>query len=172
MNELSLYASAIVSVFLWLGCQRPVDSEIKQTVPDKPLIGTEWDLKAFEDPVGVEKDIGSEGVLLIFHKDSTEGRSLIFDKDSTFEGRSYDRKRGKLFDCRNSYTGTFTITSNGSIFIDNMATTKVNPIAGSRYFEYFYALPYGKTAPYKIKGDELRIFYDNNTKALRFKANE
>ncbi len=61
MNKLSLYASAVVSVFLWLGCQKPIDSEIKEPVTDKQLMGTESDLRAFEDPAGVSnpKGIGS-----------------------------------------------------------------------------------------------------------------
>ncbi len=167
MNKLSLYASAIVSIFLWVGCQRSVDSEIQQPVPDKPLIGTEWDLRTFENPAGVSdpKGIGSQGVL------------LYFKGDSTLDGRSYNLSVGKLVGGpgSNRYGGSFRIdsdSSDGSVFMDSLFTTEVNPIAGSRYLEYFYALPPRKATPYKIKGNELWIFYDGNTKALRFEATQ
>ena len=162
MNKLSLYASAIVSVFLWLGRQNPIDSEFKQPVPDKPLIGTEWDLRAFENPAGVSdpKGIGSQGVL------------LYFNEDSTISGRSYNLDVGKSVggSGSNSYRGTFRIASDSSISFDSLWTTEVNPPPGSRYVEYIYALH--KETSYKTKGNEPWIFYHDNSKAFRFKANE
>lgn len=159
MNKLLLYASAIVLIFIWLGCQKSVDSEIEQPVPDKQLIGTEWDLRTFENQSGVSdpKGIGSQGVL------------LYFKEDSFFGGRSYDLKEKGG---NNSYAGIFKIVSDSSIFLDSLWTTEINPSPGSRYFEYIYALPRDKATPYKIKGNELWIFYDNNTKAFRFEATQ
>jgi hypothetical protein len=122
---------------------------------DKPLAGVEWNLLAFENPVGKKSNIGSQGML------------LFFEDDTTFKGRSYTIK-GDLSMPGNSYFGIYKVGTEGSLSMGGLGTTQVGLPSGSRYDEYLGALH--NASSYKIDGKKLRIFYNNKKKALEFKA--
>lgn len=68
----------------------------------------------------------------------------------------------------NSYGGIYKVSAGRSFTISKTWTTQVGLPSGSRYGEYFEALK--NASSYKIEGNRLRIFYNNKTKALEFKA--
>ncbi|MFQ5707868.1 MAG: META domain-containing protein [bacterium] len=125
------------------------------TVANKSLVDTEWDLQSFE-VVGVgESDIGSQGMILVFTNDGRlEGRARTIKGDLSVPG--------------NSYGGVYEVGSDGSLSIEITHTTELGLPAGSRYEEYLQTLR--NASAYEIEGNRLRIFYDDQTKALNFKA--
>ncbi len=125
------------------------------TVADKTLVNTKWDLQSFEIIDVAESAIGSQGIIVIFMKDSSlEGESKTIEGDLSVPG--------------NSYGGVYEVGLDNSLSIKQTYTTQVGLPAGSRYTEYFQALQ--NASDYEIEGDKLRIFYDGGTKALNFKA--
>ncbi len=125
------------------------------TVADKTLVNTKWDLQSFEIIDVAESAIGSQGIIVIFMKDSSlEGKSKTIEGDLSVPG--------------NSYGGVYKVGLDNSLSIKQTYTTLVGLPAGSRYTEYFQALQ--NASDYEIEGDKLRIFYDGGTKALNFKA--
>jgi hypothetical protein len=125
------------------------------TVADKTLVDTKWDLQSFEIIDVAESAIGSQGIILMFKKDSSlEGESKTIEGDLSVPG--------------NSYGGVYEVGIDDSLSIKQTYTTLVGLPAGSRYTEYFQALR--NASAYEIEGNRLRIFYDDKTKVLNFKA--
>jgi hypothetical protein len=124
-------------------------------VPDKPLVDTEWDLQSFEIVGGEKSDVGSQGMILIFTEDGhVEGEAYRIYGDPDVPG--------------NSYRGTYEVGPDDTLSIDIIGSTYVGLPPESRFDEYILALK--NTSAYEIKGDKLRIFYDERTKALNFKG--
>ncbi len=125
------------------------------TVTDKTLVNTKWDLQSFEIIDVAESAIGSQGIIVIFMKDSSlEGESKTIEGDLSVPG--------------NSYGSVYEAGIDGSLYIDVVGSTKAGRPPGSRYDEYLEALH--NSSSYEIEGNKLRIFYDGGTKALNFKA--
>lgn len=66
INKLFSYLSGVLLLLALSGCEGIFDFKSD----DKPLFEAEWDLRAFENPVGKKTDIGSEGILAAFFKRS------------------------------------------------------------------------------------------------------
>ena len=125
------------------------------TVTDKTLVNTKWDLQSFEIIGVAESAIGSQGIIVIFMKDSSlEGESKTIEGDLSVPG--------------NSYGGVYEVGLDNSLSIKQTYTTQVGLPAGSRYTEYFQALR--NASAYEIEGNTLHIFYDGRTNELNFKA--
>ena len=119
-------------------------TDYSATVADVTLVNTKWDLQSFEIIDGAESAIGSQGIIVIFMKDSSlEGESKTIEGDLSVPG--------------NSYGGVYEVgLDRYSLSIKQTYTTQVGLPAGSRYSEYFQALR--NTSAYEIEGDALLFF--------------
>lgn len=139
----------VLSVVVFFACQSrsiPTDVNEKSTTPT--LIDQTWDVTSFGIVDSRSTDLGSVGIFIEFHE------------DSTFSGGSYQKENGPL--AYNSFKGIYS-NSSDSIFIKIMYMTEINEPEGSRLLEFVGAVN-GDIA-YEINNDILILLY-NNTKTI------
>ncbi len=127
--------------FFFLSCNNSITNDQEK----KPLLKTVWNLKSFENNVGITVPAQDQVY------------NIKFLEDGTFSGKS---------DC-NEINGHFTVDSLNSLNIENIVTTKVYCGKESLDEEYYNAIHDARS--YEINKNELYIQYGNNSK-LYFKA--
>ncbi len=108
--------------------------------------------------MGIEEDVGTQGIL------------LYFDENGKFWGRSYHFKDGKERGGpgSNFYDGKYVILQNFRIIFDSVVVTEVNTPPGSRFYDFAYNIR--NLSKFKLEVNDLWLDYDNSTKAFHFVA--
>ncbi|NOX38368.1 MAG: hypothetical protein GXO78_12620 [Calditrichaeota bacterium] len=154
---LSTFTLLIMGLLFAYGCKTIVGTEYDQDVI-KNLINKEWEIKGFINSMGIEEDVGTQGIL------------LYFNENGKFWGRSYNFKDGKERGGpgSNFYNGKYVLLKNFRILFDSVTVTEVNAPSGSRFYDFAYNIR--KINKFKIEGNDLWLYYDNPTKAFHFVA--
>ena len=142
------YIALLLIVASMASCRTATEAEFP---PE--LTGTEWELTAFQQPNGLLRDVGSQGIRTTFFEDGImEGYSYTFD-DENWEG--------------NAYVSTYELGDNQTLTIAVPELSKQFQILphGSRWFEFQDAL--ARAESFNFEETDLLIVYGGNH-VLRF----
>lgn len=146
--------SVVVLLMSATGCSRITDGADEALLVD--LVGVEWVLISFQQANGVQKDVGSQGMVLTFLEGGRLEGLLFSLADPEAEG--------------NEYFATYEADEEGSLSI-SPPQFRDHPgffPHGSRWFEYHRALI--NATSYEIVQERLRIVYDRSW-VLNYSAN-
>jgi len=147
----------LMIALLGAGCTRLLEGEDPAAAYD--LVGVEWVFTSFEQPDGIQRGSGPQGITLMFLEDERlEGLLFAFDEVNA---------RGDA-----AYHATYKVEQDGSLSI-RLLDFYDNPHwypHGSRWFEYYYAL--STATSYEIERNQLRLYYeyDSTPWVLNFQA--
>jgi len=154
-----------VSTLLIAGCCVLAACDFAGTAPsDRPLIGTTWQLIAFEEatgnpePISVRPDFADFAYTVTFTTQPAV--------DDVYDGPA-GTHRTKTIGYPNQGFFTYERGDNRTLSIFFHGATKINQLPGSKETLFFQALDTAVT--YQIKGDRMRLAYDGG-KALLFEA--